>query len=85
MLEQVVKNDPVTAQSGQYSALYMNIGANYLELAQIYLKEKNKTGASQALAGLTEVMPHLSQGDKVALEAQSKKIQRELLKQRARP
>ena len=42
------------------SALYMNIGANYLELAQYKLLNGDRTGAAAALSHLDEILPHLS-------------------------
>jgi tetratricopeptide (TPR) repeat protein len=82
ILKQVDRSDQ---KVGQYSALYMNIGANYLELAQDYLRGNKTTDASEALASLTDVMPHLSQDDRAVLDAPYKKLQKELLKQRAHP
>ena len=42
------------------SALYMNIGANYLELAQYKLLNGDRMGAAAALSHLDEILPHLS-------------------------
>ena len=38
----------------------MNIGANYLELAQYKLLNGDRTGAAAALSHLDEILPHLS-------------------------
>jgi len=50
-----------------FSALYMNIGANYLELAQDDLQRGDRTDARTSLANLTEILPHLSSDDKQIL------------------
>jgi tetratricopeptide (TPR) repeat protein len=47
-----------------FSALYMNIGANYLELAQDDLQRGSSADAQTTLAKLTEILPHLSPDDK---------------------
>ena len=49
------------------SALYMNIGANYLELAQDALQRGDRTGANVAFEKVTEILPHLSTEDKQLL------------------
>ena len=64
------------------SALYMNIGANYLELAQDDLQRGDRAGARAALANVTEIMPHLSPGDKQLLSEPYKNLQTRLTGQR---
>ena len=64
------------------SALYMNIGANYLELAQDDLQRGDRAGAKAALANVTEIMPHLSPGDKQLLSEPYKNLQTKLTGQR---
>jgi tetratricopeptide (TPR) repeat protein len=67
----------------RYNALYMNIGANYLEIAQNYLRRNDRANAARALDGLTEVMPHLSQDDRTTLDPPYQKLQRELPRSQA--
>jgi len=50
-----------------FSALYMNIGVNYLELAQDDLAHGDKAGARTALGYLTAILSHLSPEDKQIL------------------
>jgi tetratricopeptide (TPR) repeat protein len=64
------------------SALYMNIGANYLELAQDDLRRGDRAGAKAALANVAEIMPHLSPGDKQLLSEPYKNLQTKLTGQR---
>jgi hypothetical protein len=54
-------------KSGATSALYMNIGANYLEIAQAELDRRNSTAAATALANATSIMPYLSPEDRQTL------------------
>ena len=62
------KVDKSTANGATpYSALYMNIGVNYLELAQDDLQHRNRTDAKATLANLTEIFPRLSPTDKQIL------------------
>jgi tetratricopeptide (TPR) repeat protein len=77
--------DLSSTKSSQYSALYMNIGANYIEIAQEYLRLNKITDARETVAGLTDVMPHLSQEDRTALGPPYQRLQKELLEQRAHP
>ncbi len=50
-----------------FSALYMNIGVNYLELAQDDLARGDKAGARTTLSYLTAILSHLSPEDKQIL------------------
>jgi tetratricopeptide (TPR) repeat protein len=56
------------------SALYMNIGANYLEIAQEDLAQGDRTGAMAALDNVTWIMPKLSPYDRRALTEVYKKV-----------
>jgi tetratricopeptide (TPR) repeat protein len=60
------------------SALYMNIGANYLELAQYKLLNGDRTGAAAALSHLDEILPHLSEDEKKPLIDIYQNLQRKL-------
>jgi tetratricopeptide (TPR) repeat protein len=62
------------------SALYMNIGANYLELAQYKLLNGDRTGAVAALSHLDEILPYLSVDHKKALIEPYQNLQRKLQK-----
>lgn len=62
-----------------FSTLYMDIGANYLELAQDDLQRGNRTDARTALANLTEILPHLSSDDKQPLIEPYQRLERKLL------
>jgi hypothetical protein len=57
------------------SALCMNIGANYLELAQDDLRRGDKAGAKEALANVTVLLPYLSPRDKQMLSGPYKDLQ----------
>ena len=59
-------------------ALYMDIGANYLELAQYKLLNGDRTGAADALSHFDEILPHLSADDKKNLTETYQKVQRKL-------
>ena len=59
-------------------ALYMNIGANYLEIAQYKLLNGDRTGASAALSHLDEILPHLSADDRKTLTESYQSVQRKL-------
>jgi len=59
-------------------ALYMNIGANYLELAQDKLQNGDRAGAAAALSHLNEILPHLSADDKKILAEPYQNLQRKL-------
>ena len=50
-----------------FSALYMNIGTNYFELAQDDLERGDRSGAKIALTHLKAVLPHLSSEDRQVL------------------
>lgn len=65
LLKKVDKS--TTTGAAPYSALYMNIGVNYLELAQEDLQHRNRTDAKATLANLTEILPRLSANDKQIL------------------
>lgn len=65
LLKRVDKNTANDATP--FSALYMNIGANYLELAQDDLQRGDSTEARMMLANLAEILPHLSSDDKQIL------------------
>ena len=53
--------------SAPFSALYMNIGTNYFELAQDDLERGDRSGAKIALAHLKAILPHLSSEDRQVL------------------
>ena len=59
-------------------ALYMNIGANYLELAQDKLQIGDRAGSAAALSHLDEILPHLSVDDKKILAEPYQNLQRKL-------
>jgi hypothetical protein len=61
-----------------HGALYMNIGANYLELAQYKLLNGDRTGAAAALSHLDEILPHLSANEKQPLIEPYQNLQRKL-------
>ncbi|HEY6375243.1 MAG TPA: tetratricopeptide repeat protein [Edaphobacter sp.] len=61
-----------------FSALYMNIGVNYLELAQDDLERGDRTDAKTALTYLTAILSHLSPEDKQILIEPYKNIQGKL-------
>jgi hypothetical protein len=50
-----------------FSALYMNIGVNYLELAQDDLARGDRSSARTAMTYLTAILSHLSPEDKQIL------------------
>jgi tetratricopeptide (TPR) repeat protein len=60
------------------SALYMNIGANYLELAQYKLLNGDRTGAAAAFSHLDEILPHLSAEYKEPLIGPYQNLQKKL-------
>lgn len=60
------------------SALYMNIGANYIELAQDDLQRGDRVGANAALANVTEVLPHLSPEHRQRLSGPYQNLQAKL-------
>jgi tetratricopeptide (TPR) repeat protein len=62
------------------SALYMNIGANYLELADIKLQNGDRAGAVAALSHLDEILPHLSADHRKEIAEHYQKLQRKLQK-----
>jgi tetratricopeptide (TPR) repeat protein len=73
--------DKTTANDAHpFSAIYMNIGANYLELAQDDLQRGNQAAARITLAKLTEVLPHLSSTDKQVLIEPYQNLQGKLSK-----
>jgi tetratricopeptide (TPR) repeat protein len=61
-----------------FRAMYMNIGANYLELAQNDLERGDTINASQDLANLNGILPHLSAGDQQTLAASYQDLQNKL-------
>jgi tetratricopeptide (TPR) repeat protein len=65
LLQKVAEDAANNAAS--LSALYMNIGTNYLELAQDDLERGDRVGARIAFAHLTAILPHLSSDDKQIL------------------
>lgn len=67
------------------SVLYMNIEANYLELAEGFLDKGKFSEARESLANIADLVSHLPEGSKTPLEAQYDRLQNELLKQRAHP
>jgi tetratricopeptide (TPR) repeat protein len=60
------------------SALCMNIGANYLELARDDLRRGDKTSAKEALANVTALLPRLSPQDKLLLNGPYQDLQTRL-------
>ena len=67
-------------KSGGNSALYMNVAANYLELAEDDLKRGNKADARAALANVTSILPGLTAVDKQALNDTYQRLQEKLEK-----
>ena len=61
-----------------FSALYMNIGVNYLELARDDLARGDRAGARIALSYLTAILSHLSPEDKEILIEPYKNLQGKL-------
>ena len=60
------------------SALYNNIGNNYLDLAQGDLQRGDRAGANAALANVTEILPHLSTRDRQLLSEPYNNLQAKL-------
>jgi hypothetical protein len=60
------------------SALYNNIGNNYLYLAQDDLQRGDKAGANAALANVTAILPHLSTRDRQLLSEPYNNLQAKL-------
>ena len=61
-----------------FSAIYMNIGVNYLELAQDDLARGDRSSARTALTYLTAILSHLSPEDKQILIEPYQKLQEKL-------
>jgi tetratricopeptide (TPR) repeat protein len=72
-VEEKNANKPAT-----FSALYMNIGTNYFELAQDDLERGDRAGAEVALDHLKAILPHLSSEDRQALIEPYQKLQEKL-------
>jgi tetratricopeptide (TPR) repeat protein len=77
LLKKVDANNP--NDIAPFSTLYMDIGANYLELAQDDLQRGDRTDARTALAKLTEILPHLSSDDKQPLIEPYQRLEGKLL------
>ena len=60
------------------SALYMNIGANYIELASYKLQNGDRAGAVAALSHLDEILPHLSADHRKEIAEHYQNLQRKL-------
>jgi tetratricopeptide (TPR) repeat protein len=60
------------------SALYMNIGANYIELAEYKLQNGDRKGAAAALSHLDEILPHLSADHRKEIADLYQKVQKKL-------
>jgi tetratricopeptide (TPR) repeat protein len=74
-----VDNNPANGAT-PFSALYMNIGVNYLELARDNLQRGDRTDATITLAKLSEILPHLSSDDKQILIEPYQNLQADLSK-----
>lgn len=61
-----------------FSALYMNIGVNYLELAQDDLTRGDRAGAKTTLTYLSAILSHLSSEDKQILMEPYKNLEGKL-------
>ncbi len=77
LLKKVDANTP--NDIARFSTLYMDIGANYLELAYDDLQRGDRTDARTALANLTEILPHLSSDDKQPLIEPYQRLEGKLL------
>jgi tetratricopeptide (TPR) repeat protein len=73
-LDLLKKND----KSDGNSALYMNVAANYLELAEDELKHGNKANARTVLANVTWILPRLSAADKQTINGTYQSLQGKL-------
>jgi tetratricopeptide (TPR) repeat protein len=62
------------------STLYMNIGANYFEIAQIKLQNGDRAGAIAALSHLDEILPHLSADHRKEIAEHYQNFQKRLQK-----
>ena len=60
------------------SALYMNIGANYIELAEDKLQNGDRAGAAAALSHLDEILPHLSVDHRKEISEHYQNLQKKL-------
>ncbi len=60
------------------SALYMNIGANYIELASYKLQNGDRAGAAAALSHLDEILPHLSADHRKEISEHYQNLQKKL-------
>jgi tetratricopeptide (TPR) repeat protein len=60
------------------STLYMNIGANYIELASYKLQNGDRAGAAAALSHLDEILPHLSADHRKEIVEHYQNVQRKL-------
>ena len=78
----LLQKDNKAAAKGDlsYSAIYMNLGANYLELAEYSLQRGDIATAKSELANLGRILPYLSPDDKQALMALYPDLQGKLLK-----
>jgi len=60
------------------STLYMNIGANYIELASYKLQNGDRAGAAAVLSHLDEILPHLSADDQKEITEHYQNLRRRL-------
>jgi tetratricopeptide (TPR) repeat protein len=68
----------------EFHALYMNLGVNYINLAQNNLRSGDLRGVKAALERLAEVLPELSATDREALTKSYKKLQDQVSAKRGR-
>ena len=62
----------------ELEVFYMNLGIDYLDLAQSYQRSGNTRAAESALERLEQVLPELSVRDRETLSESSRKLQRKL-------
>jgi tetratricopeptide (TPR) repeat protein len=63
----------------ELGVFYMNLGIDYLDLAQKYLRSGDSNGAETALERLAQVLPELSAFDRETLSESSRKLQRKVM------
>jgi tetratricopeptide (TPR) repeat protein len=63
----------------EFHVFYMNLGINYVDLAQISLRSGDLKGAEAALERLAQVLPELSAEDRETLTESYRKLERQVL------